>query len=128
MRHVIAPLLTAAIMISMVGPLAAQDKAAIPSKLQTRTVIGTVRSTTANAIVVRGIEKDKERQWAFSVDDKTTVRKGGHGKSAATLKEGDSVTVDYAERDGKIIAQNVTVTDGASPLLGPPVRAPSPSK
>ena len=129
MRPVIATLLTAGFMMAMVGPVAAQDKAATkPSKLETRTVTGTVQSTTANAIVVRGMEKDKERAWAFSVDDKTTVRKGGQGHSAAALKEGDKVTVNYAERDGKIVAQSVTVTSGAGPSSGPPARAPSPSK
>jgi Domain of unknown function (DUF5666) len=127
MRQLIA-LLTAGFMMAMVGPVVAQDKAATPSKLEMRTVNGTVQSTTGTAIVVRGMEKDKERDWAFSVDDKTTVRKGGQGASAATLKEGDRVTVNYTERDGKIVAQIVTVTDGASPSPSPPVRAPSPSK
>ena len=126
MRQLIA-LLTAGFMMAMVGPVVAQDNAAKPSKLETRTVNGTVQSTTGTAIVVRGMEKDKERDWAFSVDDKTTIRKGGQGASAATLKEGDRVTVNYTERDGKIVAQSVTVT-GASPSSGPPVRAPSPSK
>jgi hypothetical protein len=128
MRQLIAALLTAGFMMAMVGPVVAQDKAATPSKLEMRTVNGTVQSTTGTAIVVRGMEKDKERDWAFSVDDKTTVRKGGQGASAATLKEGDRVTVNYTERDGKIVAQSVTVTDGASPSPSPPVRATSPSK
>jgi Domain of unknown function (DUF5666) len=127
MRQLIA-LLTAGFMMAMVGPVVAQDKAAKPSKLETRTVNGRVQSTTGTAIVVRGMEKDKEGDWAFSVDDKTTVRKGGQGASAATLKEGDRVTVNYTERDGKVVAQSVTVTDGASPSSSPPVRAPSPSK
>jgi hypothetical protein len=113
-------------MMAMVGPVVAQDKAAKPSKLETRTVNGTVQSTTGTAIVVRGMEKDKERDWAFSVDDKTTIRKGGQGASAAMLKEGDRVTVNYTERDGKIVAQSVTVT-GASPSSAPPARARSPS-
>lgn len=125
MRAVIATLVTAGFLGAMVGPVGAQDK---PSKLETRTVTGTVQSTSANAIVVRGMEKDKEREWAFSVDDKTTVRKGGQGHSAAALKEGDRVTVNYSERDGKIVAQSVTVTSGAGPSSGPPARAPSPSK
>ena len=126
MRQLIA-LLTAGFMMAMVGSVVAQDKAAKPSKLEMRTVNGTVQNTTGTAIVVRGMEKDKERDWAFSVDDKTTVRKGGQGASAAMLKEGDRVTVNYTERDGKIVAQSVTVT-GASPSSAPPARAPSPSK
>jgi Cu/Ag efflux protein CusF len=110
MRQLIAALLTAGFMMAMVGPVVAQDKATTkPSKLEARTVNGTVQSITATAIVVRGMEKDKEREWAFSVDDKTTVRKGSQAASAATLKEGDKVTVNYTERDGKIIAQSVTV-------------------
>jgi len=125
MRSAIATLLTTGLMMVTVGPVVAQDK---PSKLETRTVTGTVQSTTANALVVRGMEKDKEREWAFSVDDKTMVRKGGQGHSAAALKEGDNVTVNYSERDGKIVAQSVTVTGGAGPSSGPPARAPSPSK
>jgi hypothetical protein len=128
MRQRIAALLTAGFMMVMVGPVVAQDKAAKPSKLETRTVNGTVQSTTGTAIVVRGKEKDKEREWAFSVDDKTTVRKGSQSASATMLKEGDKVTVNYTERDGKIVAQSVTVTDGASPSSSPPVRVPSPSK
>jgi Cu/Ag efflux protein CusF len=125
MRQLIAALLTTGLLVAMVAPVVAQDKAATkPSKLATRTVKGTVKSTTADAIVVRGIEKEKEREWAFSVDNNTTVRKGNQSASAAQLKEGDSVTVNYTERDGKIIAQSVTVTDGGGPST-PPVRSPS---
>jgi hypothetical protein len=97
MRQLIAALLTAGLMMALVTPAAAQGKATTtPSKLQTRTVIGTVQSTTADAIVVRGMEKAKEREWAFSVDDKTTVLKGGQHASAATLKAGDRVPSPHA--------------------------------
>ena len=81
---------------------------------------GTVKSANPDGFVVRGVEKDKEREWAFSLDDRTAVRKSGQTAAKADLKEGDRVTVNYTERDGKIVAQSVTVTGGATGSRPPP--------
>jgi len=114
----------AALIVSILGfgatPASAQDKTSTERKTDIkaeraakngiRNVTGTVKSTTPDAIVVLGKEQKKEREWAFSIDDKTTIRKGGQaGAQASDIKAGDSVTVGYTERDGKVVAQSVTV-------------------
>jgi hypothetical protein len=114
----------AALVVSILGfgatPASAQDKTPAERKTDSkaeraakngiRNVTGTVKSTTPDAIVVLGKEQKKEREWAFSIDDKTTIRKSGQaGAQASDIKAGDSVTVGYTERDGKVVAQSVTV-------------------
>ena len=87
----------------------AQDAAT--SKDARGTVTGTVQSATSDGIVVKGKERDKEREWAFSVDGTTRIRRGSQPSSVADVKAGDLVTVNYAGRDGKIVALTVTVAE-----------------
>ena len=119
----------AALIVAILGfgatPASAQDKTSSTERKTDikaeraarngiRNVTGTVKSTTPEAIVVLGKEQKKEREWAFSIDDKTTIRKGGQaGAQASDIKAGDSVTVGYTERDGKVVAQSVTVNGAA---------------
>ena len=124
MRTLFSAVMGLGLLVVFAAPTVAQEKA---STLGTRTVMGTVKSKTANALVVKSMEQKKEREWAFSVDDTTTVRQGRTDSSLATLKEGDRVTVNYTERDGKIIAQSVTIDTG-NPLTTPPARAPASAK
>jgi len=70
---------------------------------------GTVKSASADSIVVAGKEKGKEMEWTFAVDSKTKIKKAGKDAMAADLKAGDSVHVRYMEQDGKATAQAVTV-------------------
>lgn len=107
-RAVFSLLVTAGFVAAAVGPVSAQD-ATKASNLGTPTVTGTVKSAAPDGFVVRGVEQNKEREWAFSLDDRTAVRKNGQTAAKADLREGDRVTVNYTERDGKIVAQSVTV-------------------
>jgi hypothetical protein len=85
------------------------------SPVGTRTVTGTVKETTDKALVVVGREtgkKDqdkKDQEWAFVVDANTRIGAGGRTQGASDLRQGDPVTVTYTTRDGKIVAQSVSV-------------------
>jgi hypothetical protein len=76
----------------------------------TRNVTGTVKETTDKGIVVLGRETgNKDQEWAFVVDANTPIGAGGHVRGASDLQQGDAVTVMYTTRDGKIVAQSVSV-------------------
>lgn len=81
------------------------DKAA--KKPSTKSASGTVKSATADSIVVAGKEKGKETEWTFALDPKTKVKKGGKDATAADVKAGDMVQVRYTEDAGKTVAQSV---------------------
>jgi hypothetical protein len=123
----------AALIVAILGfgasPASAQDKPSTagktgvqtdrPARNGVRNVTGTVKSATADSLVVQGKERKKEREWAFSIDDKTTIRRRGQaGAPASDIKAGDSVTVSYTERDGKVVAQSVTVNGAGSAAGG----------
>ena len=82
------------------------DKAAA-KKLSTKSASGTVKSASADSIVVAGKEKGKETEWTFAVDAKTKIKKGGKDATAADVKAGDTVQVKYTEDGGKAMAQSV---------------------
>lgn len=84
-------------------------RGAEPSSVGMRSVTGTVKKTTDKGLVVVGRESgQKDKEWAFVFDAGTRIDAGG--KTAATdLREGDAVTVTYTNREGKIVAQRVTV-------------------
>ncbi len=117
MRGVAAVILALALCSAI--PVAAQQPNVKPgadppreteSRLGPRTVTGTVKKTTENGLVVVGREKgQKDKEWAFAVDPATRVEAGGKVKATSELREGDPVTVTYTNRDGKIVAQSVTV-------------------
>jgi hypothetical protein len=70
---------------------------------------GTVKSASADSLVVGGKMKGKDEEWTFGVDSKTAIKKGGKSISAADVKAGDSVSVKYTEDAGKMMAQSVMV-------------------
>jgi uncharacterized protein YxeA len=70
---------------------------------------GTVKSASADSLVVGGKMKGKDEEWTFGVDSKTSIKKGGKAITAADVKAGDSVQVKYTEDAGKAVAQSVTV-------------------
>jgi len=82
-------------------------------KMSAKTANGTVKSASADSIVVAGKDKGKDAEWTFSVDGKTTVKKGGKSVAAADLKPGDSVSVRYMDHQGKAVAQAVNVRSAA---------------
>lgn len=77
-------------------------------KMAAKSAHGTVKSASADSVVVAGKEKGKEAEWTFGVDAKTVVKKAGKTAMAADLQAGDSVQVKYMEMDGKMVAQAIT--------------------
>lgn len=72
---------------------------------------GTVKAASADSVTV--VAKDK-KEWMFSVDPKTSIKKAGKAITAADLKAGDPVHVDFTEADGKMMAKSVTVKGGGT--------------
>jgi hypothetical protein len=79
------------------------------AKKATRNVSGTVRSSSADAVVVSGRDKGKDAEWTFAVEPTTNIRKGTKAIVAGDLKPGDAVQVRYLERDGKAFAESIRV-------------------
>lgn len=75
---------------------------------------GTVKSASADSLVVAGKEKGKDAEWTFAVDSKTAIRKSGKAITAADLKPGDQVHVRYMDHEGKATAMAVQVKPGAT--------------
>jgi hypothetical protein len=78
-------------------------------KAPTKSASGTVKSASADSLVVGGKSKGKDEEWTFGVDAKTKISKGGKSITAADVKAGDSVQVKYTEDAGKMTASSVTV-------------------
>ena len=89
------------------------EKSSDTKKMTSKTANGTVKSASADSIVVAGKDKGKDAEWTFAVDGKTTVKKGGKSVAAADLKPGDSVSVRYMDHEGKAVAQAVNVRSAA---------------
>jgi len=87
-----------------------RPSAAREESTKARSVTGSVKTATDKGLVVVGREAgQKDKEWAFGLDSATRIEAGGMMKAAADLREGDAVTVTYTSRDGKIVAQSVTV-------------------
>jgi hypothetical protein len=108
MSPLLAALIGLGVLISTVSPALAQG-AQSQTREDVKTVTGTVKSATKDGFVVTGKEGDKEREYAFSIDDKTMVRNGNQRGSLSDLRPGDRVTVTFTGREGKSFAQMVTV-------------------
>jgi hypothetical protein len=54
----------------------------------------------------------RDKEWTFAVDSKTTIVQSGRAVSVTDLKAGDRLIVNYAERDGKAVAEHVSVGSG----------------
>jgi len=93
-----------------VKPIADTARETEKSSLGIRSVTGTVKKTTENGLVVAGRETgSKDRDWAFVLEGGTRIDSGGQVRGVSDLRQGDPVTVTYTNRDGKIVAQSVTV-------------------
>jgi hypothetical protein len=93
------------------------------TKAASKSARGTVKSASADSLVVAGKDKGKETEWTFSVDSSTKVKKGGKDASAGDLAAGDAVQVRYTEQAGKMVAQSVTATTamkGGNPCAAKP--------
>jgi len=108
-------LVSFAIAVALVAASAAPGLAQAPAepkaaaKKATRNVSGTVRSSSADTVVVAGRDKGKDAEWTFAVEPNTTIRKGSKAIVASDLKSGDPVQVRYLERDGKAMAESILV-------------------
>ena len=77
-----------------------------PAAAKAKGADGTVKAASADSLTVVG--KDK-KEWMFSVDPKTSIKKAGKAVTTADLKAGDPVHVDFTEADGKMMAKSVTM-------------------
>jgi hypothetical protein len=82
-------------------------------KMAAKTASGTVKSATADSVVVAGKDKGKEAEWTFGVDAKTSVKKAGKAAMVSDLKPGDSVQVRYMDHEGKAVAQAINIRGAA---------------
>jgi hypothetical protein len=88
------------------------DRPAAMKKMPVKNANGTVKAASADSIVVAGKEKNKDVEWTFAVDPKTSIRRAGKSITAADLKPGDSVHVRYMDTDGKAVAQSIMAKGG----------------
>src|SRR5262245_54985951 len=98
-------------------PAEAKPKADVK---KAKNAMGTVKSASADSLVVAGKEKGKDAEWTFAVDSKTAIRKSGKAITAADLKPGDQVQVRYMDHDGKATAMAVQVKAGAASAKAQP--------
>lgn len=91
------------------APAAPGSETKQEAKKATRNVSGTIRTASADTVVVAGKDKGKDAEWTFAVEPVTNIRKGGKSITAGDLKAGDAVQVRYTERDGKAMAQSILV-------------------
>jgi len=95
-------------------PAVPEKKADYPAekKMPVKHAHGTVKSVTADGVVVAGKQKKKEVEWTFAVDPKTAIKKGSKSITTSDLKAGDMVHVRYMDANGKAVAQGITVQGG----------------
>jgi len=115
--------LALAICLGVVGDAGAQTAAsstAATKKSTARSVSGTVKSSSAETVVVAGRSKGQDAEWTFAVEPTTNIRKGAKSIIAADLKAGDAVQVSYTEQDGKATARSIVVkSKGPAPAKKP---------
>jgi hypothetical protein len=78
-------------------------------KMPVKTANGTVKSATADSVVVAGKDKGKDVEWTFSVNNKTQIKKGGKDVMPKDLAAGDPVNVRYMDHEGKSVAEAINV-------------------
>src|SRR5258706_6029224 len=106
-----------AICIGIVGDACAQTEAAgaaATKKLTTRSVSGTVKSSSLETVVIAGNTKGRDAEWTFAVEPTTHIRRGGKSIVAGDLKPGDVVQVSFTEQDGKATARSILVKSKTS--------------
>jgi hypothetical protein len=80
-----------------------------------RSVNGSVRTASSEAIVVVGRDKGREIEWTFALEPTTNIRKGNKSIVGKDLKVGENVQVRFSERDGRAVAESVIVRGPKNP-------------
>ena len=121
MNRVTALFAAVALVAAITGPVVAQTPPAekktdaatatkpAEKKMAVKTANGTVKSATADSIVVSGKDKGKDVEWTFNVNDKTQIKKGGKDVAVKDLAAGDGVNVRYMDHEGKSVASAINV-------------------
>jgi hypothetical protein len=119
MRRLCAWLVMVTLLLSLTAPALAQMATPQPGakapaagkaevkKQTTKTAAGTVKSASADSLVVVA-GKDK-KEWTFAVDKDTKITKGGKPAKVEEVAADDTATVTYVEQDGKMHAKTVAV-------------------
>src|SRR5713226_734129 len=89
------------------GKAVAQDVTVRPKPVATAS--GTVKSSSADSLVVGGQAQAGTGELTFVLDSKTRIVRSGKTATATDVEAGDGVTVKYTEQEGKAVAQDVTV-------------------
>ena len=74
--------------------------------LLSRLILGKVKAVTANAVILKVVQKDKStKESTFTLAPEIRVRAGKQAMLVKEIKEGDTARVAYVETDGKLVAQ-----------------------
>jgi hypothetical protein len=85
------------------------DKAAKPAKAASKSATGKIKKVTDSELVVLVTPKGKDaEEVTFLLDKETKIMKGGKVVGVKEVMEAETVTVTYAEADGKKTAKSVT--------------------
>jgi hypothetical protein len=90
------------------------DKAAKPAK--TKAATGKIKKITDAELVVLVTPKGKDaEEVTFILEKETKIMKGGKVVAVKDVMEAETVTVTYAEMDGKKTAKSVSSKGAAAP-------------
>jgi len=93
------------------APAKQQPCGAKPAAAKLKRASGTVKSVSADSLVIEVTEKDKSKKdLTFALDKSSKLSKGGKSVIAKDMAAGDSARVSYEEKEGKMTAKSVTVT------------------
>jgi hypothetical protein len=91
------------------GKMDKMDKAAKPAKMSTKSATGKIKKVTESELVVIVTPKGKDaEEVTFILEKETKIMKGGKVVAVKDVMEAETVTVSYAEADGKKTAKSVT--------------------
>jgi hypothetical protein len=125
-RRILTLILAGAFAASLVAPALAQqppaapakpdasktdkmDKAAKPAKMSTKSATGKIKKVSEGELVVLVTPKGKDaEEVTFILEKETKIMKGGKVVGVKDVMEAETVTVTYAEADGKKTAKSVT--------------------
>jgi hypothetical protein len=131
-RRILALIVAGAFVASLAAPALAQqpaapkadtpksdapksDTAKPAAKASSKSATGKVKKVTDSELIVLVTPKGKnEEEVTFIVEKETKVMKGGKVVGVKDVMEAETVTVTYAEADGKKTAKSVTSKGAAA--------------